>query len=320
MNIVNIPKIDLHCHLDGSIPIGVIRDILEDNAIQINQVQVDQNCTSLTRYLEKFNIPISCLQTKENLEKVAYSFMEDLSKENIKYIEVRFAPMLCTNENLSVLEVIESVLKGLQKGFCSFGIYYNVIVCAMRHHSMEHNMNMLKQARELLGYGVCALDLAGDETTFPTKNFKELFYEAKKMEMPFTIHSGECGSVQNVREALELGARRIGHGIALMKDRQLMEEFRKRRIGIEMCPTSNLQTKAIDCFENYPFHSFLEVGLLVNINTDNRMVSNTTMTKELTLINTNKEDSAIIYQILNNAIEMSFANDDVKNELTNCLK
>ena len=320
MNIVNIPKIDLHCHLDGSIPIGVIRDILEDNAIQINQVQVDQNCTSLTRYLEKFNIPISCLQTKENLEKVAYSFMEDLSKENIKYIEVRFAPMLCTNENLSVLEVIESVLKGLQKGFCSFGIYYNVIVCAMRHHSMEHNMNMLKQARELLGYGVCALDLAGDETTFPTKNFKELFYEAKKMEMPFTIHSGECGSVQNVREALELGARRIGHGIALMKDRQLMEEFRKRRIGIEMCPTSNLQTKAIDCFENYPFHPFLESGLLVNINTDNRMVSNTTMTKELTLINTNKEDSAIIYQILNNAIEMSFANDDVKNELTNCLK
>jgi len=316
MNLLQIPKLELHCHLDGSLPLDFVKEQLGDANIMPVDLQAPKDCNSLAQYLERFDLPIRCLQSAKGIEKAGYALIESVAKENVKYIEVRFAPLFSVNEQISCREVIESLLLGLERAKSDFGVYSNVLVCAMRHLTVEQNLEMLTIARELLGLGVCALDLAGDEAAFANSEFKELFEQARKWKMPFTIHAGECGSVSNVRAAMDMGAKRVGHGIALMKDRELQKEFRHRCIGIEMCPTSNLQTKAIENWEAYPLFDFLDNDLMVSINTDNRTVSGTTMTKELELICHGKANGeALVYQLLNNAIETSFATDDIKHVL-----
>ena len=313
IDIRKMPKAELHCHLDGSMQLELVRKLSGNAQITQADLQAEEDCKSLAEYLEKFDIPCSCIQTKEGLRAASHALLEDVAKENIKYIEVRYAPAFSTNEGLSLRDTMESVIKGLGDGYQDFGVYANVIVCAMRHISVEDNIQMLESARELLGEGICALDLAGDEAAYPTSNFVSLFEQARKWDMPFTIHSGETGSVDNVREAYNLGAKRIGHGIALCQDEELMKEYAKRGIGLEMCPTSNLQTKAVSSWDNYPLLYFLENGLKVSVNTDNRTVSNTTLTKEYEMVYKSCDyNDEIIHTLQTNAIETSFADDDIK--------
>lgn len=320
--IENMTKLDLHCHLDGSLNVD---SVLEQLTVQgkfwertelEKQLRVEPDCVSLTEYLKKFDLPLQLLQTSESLKRAAFELVRDAAQENVKYIEVRFAPMLSVNEHLSCKMVLESVIEGLQSAGKKYGVYASAIVCAMRHHLPEQNMEMLRTAREFLGVGVCALDLAGDESGFPTKLFRDLFAQANRWEMPFTIHSGECGSVENVREAIELGAKRMGHGIALQQSKELQAICREKRVGIEMCPTSNLQTKAVNNLTNYPLEKFMKAGIPVTINTDNRTVSGTTMTKEILLVKErlNQPDEVII-QCMKNAVETAFADDSVKHAL-----
>lgn len=306
MNIEQLPKIDLHCHLDGSLTKAMIERSL-GRPVSEELLTVAEDCRSLTEYLEKFDLPVQCLQSAEGLEEGAYTFVRETAKENMKYIEVRFAPMLSVHEHLSCSEVIEAVRKGMERAKEEFKVRYGIIVCAMRNHSLEQNMEMLACAGPYLGKGVCALDLAGDESTFPTENFRELFLEAKRIGMPFTIHSGETGNLENVREAFELGARRIGHGIALRQDPELMKAYAKAGIGVEMCPTSNFQTKAVGNWKEYPLRQFVDAGIKVSINTDNRTVSGTTMTKELTKIYEQYgRDKELVLLLLRNAAETAF--------------
>lgn len=143
---------------------------------------------------------------------------------------------------------------------------------------------MIRTAREYLGNGVCAADLAGAEAIYPMSEFMELFGQAKKLGMPFTIHAGECGNVQNILDSVEAGALRIGHGIAMRGNSEVQKIIREKGIGVEMCPISNLQTKAVESESQYPLREFLDNGIKVTINTDNRTVSNTTMIKELQFI------------------------------------
>lgn len=315
-------RIELHCHLDGSLNVEFVDKMLKEQGIFIKRKELEKklkvapDCTSLTEYLEKFDLPLRCLQTKEGLEQAAYELVRDAAKDDVSYIEVRFAPMLSTERGLTCEEVIESVVSGLKKGEKESGTYAFAIVCAMRHHSLEENMEMLKAAKPFVGTGVCALDLAGDESAFPTSLFRELFIQAKQWEIPFTIHSGECGSVDNIREAIELGAKRLGHGIALEKCPELRRICKERGIGIEMCPTSNLQTKAVETLESYPLKQFLEEGLLVSVHTDNRTVSGTTMQKEMDVLQKQLLLSEQeVTRCTLNAIKTAFASDEIKKML-----
>jgi adenosine deaminase len=310
-----MPKVELHCHLDGSMPLEIVRELSGNQAIIAADLQVENDCPSLAKYLEKFELPCRCLQTKEGLKRASYALLEEVAKENVRYIEVRFAPVLSINEGLSLRETMEGVIAGLESGYQDFGVRAQAIVCGLRHLSIEDNIAMLKVARELLGEGVCALDLAGDEGAYPNREFRELFVKAKEWAMPHIIHAGETGDVENVREALVLNAIRIGHGIALRQDEALIEEYVKHGVGIEMCPTSNIQTKAINNWADYPLVEFVRRGLKVSVNTDNRTVSNTTLTKEFELIYESCKDDDVIYQLQRNAIETSFASDDIKHDL-----
>ena len=315
-------RVELHCHLDGSLNIDSVQEMLKEQGYVYEReelrkkLEVEPNCTSLTEYLEKFDLPLRCLQTKEGLRRAAYELVRDAASEGVRYIEVRFAPMLSTEKGLSCREAIASVVEGLKTGAIEYRVFASAIVCAMRHHSLEQNMKMLTEARDFVGKGVCALDLAGDESAFPTSLFRSLFSQAKEWGIPFTIHSGECGSVDNIREAIELGAKRLGHGIALEKSPELRKLCREKEIGIEMCPTSNFQTKAVETFENYPLRQFMEDGLLVSIHTDNRTVSGTTLADEEVIVREHLHlPKEIIVRCTENAIQTAFASDEIRKQL-----
>ena len=236
--------------------------------------------------------------------------------ENVRYIEIRFAPLLSVTDSLSIEDVIESVIAGINEGNRLYGIYGNAICCAMTHHDIEASKSMFKVAREYYNAGVAGLDLAGDEANHPIKEFSELFKYAKDLGMNFTIHAGEAGPKSNIEGAIEYGAKRIGHGIAMRDDERLLNLAKERRIGIEMCPISNYQTKAVGKKDIYPYSDYIKRGLLATVNTDNRLVSNTSITDEILFLqNKNMINDAEILQGIKNAIEVSFASDDIKDML-----
>lgn len=310
-----MPKVELHCHLDGSLSKEFIERRLSRKVIQ-QELGVSDDCGSLAEYLEKFELPLECLKDAEGLEEAGYDVLKTMHQEHVIYAEIRFAPLLSVSETMDAEQVISALLRGLKKGKEEFGVEYNVIVCAMRHHSMEENYDMIQTACKFLGKGVCGADLAGAEAQYPMSEFMELFHRVKKLGMPFTIHAGECGSVKNIVDSVQAGAARIGHGIAMRGDASVQDLVKKSHVAVEMCPISNLQTKAVKSMKEYPLREFLNKGLSVTINTDNRTVSNTSLTKELDFIQRSYGigDDAI-RQMMRNAVKAAFTDEETKNRL-----
>lgn len=310
-----LPKAELHCHLDGSLSRKFIQTRLK-RAVSQDELSVTESCGSLSEYLQKFELPGACLKDEDGLEKAGYDVLETMSRENVCYAEIRFAPLLSVTDEMGTGKVIEAVLRGLEKGKRDFNVEYNVIACAMRHHSEEDNFRMIKTARQFLGNGVCAVDLAGAEAQYPMTEFMELFCRTRKLGMPFTIHAGECGNVQNIIDAVHAGAKRIGHGIAMRGNPAVKEMVYHAGIAVEMCPISNIQTKAVEDAAGYPIREFLEEGLKVTINTDNRTVSGSSLAKELDFIQKMyKIDDSEILALMKNAVDAAFADDSIKGRL-----
>lgn len=310
--IMALPKIDLHCHLDGSLALHSVRRLL-GREVSAAELQVDRDCRNLAEYLEKFDLPLACLQTAEGLREASRDFLIEVSKENIVYIEARFAPLLSVNASLSCAQVIQAVLEGLEEGKKECGVEYNVIACAMRHHTPEQNLELFKTAAEFLGKGLCALDLAGNEAAFPMKDFRDQFEAARRMGFEFTLHAGECGSVENIADSVESGASRIGHGIAMRGNCEVQKLCLQRKIAVEMCPISNLQTKSVPDKSEYPLREFLDKGLLVTINTDNRTVSNTTITDEMEFVQREYGISdEELHRMTLNAVDAAFVTEKVR--------
>lgn len=318
MNFKKLPKVELHCHLDGSVPMSFMKEETGRSLVDLeNDIQVrDEQCGNLTDYLSKFTLPVQTLSSERTIRKASCAFVESLQTDNVIYEEVRFSPAILASAELSEEKIIESVIEGLKDGEKKYDIKCGILICAMRHLPEEVNRNTFHIARNYLGAGVCGVDLAGDESHFPMEGFKELFREAVCLGFPVTIHAGETGNAQNIRDAVECGASRIGHGIAAIKDRDVLNLLTDKRIGIEMCPVSNLQTHAVDRIDDYPFRKFLENGMMVTVNTDNRTVSNTTLEKEILLLEKaySLTDEELI-RIQLNAAECSFADDAVKQQI-----
>ena len=311
----DLPKIELHCHLDGSLSKEFIENRLK-RSVKEEELSVSDDCESLVEYLEKFSLPGECLRDAEGLEDAGYDILRTMSRENVVYAEIRFAPLLHVNRTFRTTQVLEALLRGLERGKEEFGVDYNVIVCVMRHHSFEESYAMIKEAYQFLGKGVCAADLAGAEGLYPMAGFMEFFEKVKELGMPFTLHAGECGDVKNIQDSIEAGAMRIGHGIAMRNYPEVQALVREKGIGIEMCPISNLQTKAVADTTEYPLREFLDAGVLVTINTDNRTVSNTSMTKELEFVQKvyGIKDEEILL-LMRNAVKTAFIEEEKKQQL-----
>ena len=321
-----IPKIELHCHLDGSVRPETMYELLgkEIEELGVKNIQefedlvmVKGECDSLKEYLEKFGYPLKVMQNQENIERITYELLEDLSKQNVKYVEIRFAPFLHMEEGLSFDQVVDSVLKAMDRAKDDFNILSNAILICMRHESMENSLKVVEYGEKYLGRGVVAVDLAGNEHDFPPETHKEAFELAHEKGYNITIHGGETGIVENIPKSIEyLYAKRIGHGVAAIKDPKVMELLKEKNIFLEMCPTSNLQTKAVNSIENYPIRRYMEEGIGVTINTDNTTVSNTSLYKEYKLL-MDKMDFSIeeILKLIDNGVEASFLSAREKEDL-----
>lgn len=288
LQVKKLPKIELHCHLDGSIRPETLMKIAKKQKIEFPNnldslkelLVAPETCKDLNEYLERFDLVLQCLQTEEALEAAAFDVIEQAAAENIAYIEVRFAPTLHTQKGLALPEIITAVLKGLKKGEVLLGVKSNALLCGMRHEELSSIEKVTSLAKEYLHKGVVGFDLAGNEVDFPPYTFKEIFELANQLDIPLTLHAGECGCGKNVADAVYLGAKRIGHGIAVKDTPEYFALLKEQKILIEMCPTSNFQTKTVTQLAEYPFKVFLEAGIPICINTDNRTVSNTTLTNE----------------------------------------
>ncbi len=323
--ILALPKIELHCHLDGSVRPETLVEFASELGIPstdvLSQIHVPSGCQSLVQYLSCFKLPLAFMQTTAQLTRIAREVVEDAAKDHVKYIEVRFAPFLHMENGLSFESIVSAVLKGLKEGENSTGTYANLILCCMRHMPVATSIEVVKQGLPFLGKGVVAIDLAGDEANFPPELHKEAFDLAKDLGYQITIHAGETGSYENVITAIEaLHATRIGHGLAISQAPHAQKLVFETQTTLEMCPTSNLQTKAIESYDIYPFADFLNTGIRATLNTDNRTVSNVTLSHEIEKMYLSlspfKENFSKAYL---NAVEASFANDTVKAHLRSLL-
>jgi adenosine deaminase len=288
-----------------------------EKAKLITELIAPLDCESLDEYLQRFAIPNLVMQSKDNLKRITFELFEDAAQENVKYMEVRFAPLLHIAKGLSVEEVIQSVIEGMREAEACFDIKGNIILSCMRTMTVERAFEVVEGGRKFLGIGVVAIDLCASEEAGFCREFIEPIGLARKYGYRVTIHAGETGIGKNVLEAVELlGAERIGHGVFIKDDPEAYAIVKEKQIVLEMCPTSNVQTKAVSAFNEHPIEQFHQDGIKVTINTDNRTVSNTTMAKECTIVANEFQISEANYQqIYFTSAEASFADRDTKEKL-----
>lgn len=287
------PKAELHCHLDGSLRLETVLELAEEqdkvpllpaetlDGLDESLREIDDSET-LEAYLAWFRYTLPLLQDEASLRRAAYELVADNAAENVRYLEVRFAPILHTEEGLSLENVSDAVLEGLAEAEDDFDITTSVIICGLRD---RYESASLRQAELAVAYkerGVAAFDLAGGEAGNPPKHHRAAFYHARNNLMGLTIHAGESWGPDSIHQALFFcGAHRLGHGTSLYKDPDLMQYVVDHQIALEICPTSNVQTHVVSSLEAHPLTRYVEAGVPVTINTDNRLFSRTSVTEEL---------------------------------------
>lgn len=326
MDYFNLPKIDLHCHLDGSVRPQTIIELARQQNITLPSEDIDEintlmiapeTCLNLDEYLLRFELPLSVMQTAEALERISFELFEDAAKENVKYLEVRFGPLLHLEKGLSLDQIITSVVQGMKRAEKLYDIKGNYILSLLRHMPKESIKGVIDAGAKYLNNGVAAFDLAGGEPSGFCHEFVPYAQYAAEKGYRITIHAGEQGDGQNVYDAIYLlGAERIGHGIYIKGHAEAYKLVKDKTVALETCPSSNVQTKAVDKLSSHPIKEFYQDGIAVTINTDNRTVSNTTMSDEVRKVmeefKLSRKDYFNIYKI---SVVHSFASESVKQQL-----
>lgn len=304
--ILTLPKVLLHDHLDGGLRRETIVDLARDTGYKKLPTDDPDELAewfhrgaqrgSLPLYLEGFAHTCGVMQTEEALERVAYEMMDDMYNDGVVYVETRFAPVFHTDNGLHWDEVVNAVLKGLERGRKDFGVEYGLIICAMRN--MHLSQEMAELAVDYRERGVVGFDLAGEEGGFPPKKHVDAFHYIQRENFNITVHAGEAFGKESIWQAIQwCGAHRIGHATRLIEDigldkkdptkvvkmGYLAQYVLDKRIPLEICLTSNVDTGAVESLETHPFGIFYRYKFRVTLNTDDRLMSNTTMTKEYTI-------------------------------------
>ena len=316
--------IDLHLHLDGAITLEIAKELakLHNMAFKAKNdreledlLSVPHTCKSLNDFLNCFELPLSLMQTPEGLSESVRLVANNIQSHGVIYAEFRFAPQLHTDLGMTQEDAIKAALDGIKRT----SLKVNLILCFMRGEGNEaQNLETLELARKYLvkDGGVVALDIAGAEALFKTKDYGHLFKKAREYGIPYTIHAGEADGPDSVKKAIEFGAHRIGHGVRSFEDDELVELINKKGIPLEMCPTSNSITIAIPDMNKFPFIDFLEKGLKVTLNTDDMGIERTNIVEEFNYLETKFN---LTYDqkktILLNSVDAAFTTDEVKAQL-----
>ena len=288
-----LPKAELHVHLDGSVRFETLVELMgeiKDSRKSISSMELEQELQDVRRsknlvsYLKVFGRTISVMQTLKNLTRVVKELLEDAEQDGINTLEVRFCPTLHTQNGLTHTEIIETVLATLSAEGQKRNISTGIIVCALRQLGPEHSMAMAKLAVAYKESGVVGLDLAGNESASSASEHKEAFGWAKTHDLNRTIHAGEAMGPESIAQAIDdCMAERIGHGTRLTFDPTLSKRIKEKRIPLEICPSSNVHTGATPSLDEHPLNQYLADGQVVTINTDNRLMSQTTLSQEIWL-------------------------------------
>lgn len=277
--------IDLHLHLDGSISLPTARKLAalqgialpESDAELKQRMSITEECRDLNDYLGRFDLACSLLMTREGLYVCAKEFLKELEAQGLQYVEIRFAPQHSMSQNLTQYEAAEAVLQAINESSFPCGLILSMMRSDTTHRK---NMETVEVAKALYGKGVVAVDLAGAEALFPTHTFHEEFAAVRAAGIPLIVHAGEAAGAQSVREAVEAGAVRIGHGVRSLEDPEVVRMLVEREVTLELCPTSNLHTGIFASYEQYPLRQLMNAGVRICINTDNMTVSDTTLRRE----------------------------------------
>lgn len=284
-----LPKAELHCHLDGSLRASTLLELGRELGVPMPADTPDalaehmwvRDARHLEDYLTRFEVTLGVLQRADTLERVTRELLEDARDDGVRYIEIRYAPVLSARGGMAIEEAVEAPLRALAWARDRLGVRGGLIVCSLRHFNPDLSLDLARLAVAYAGRGVVGFDLAGGEEGNPAAPHAAAFRLAREHGLACTCHAGEGAGAESVREAVHVcGARRIGHATHLVDDPALMDEVGAAGIAIEACLTSNVQTRAARDYASHPARRYLDHGLKVTLNTDNRLMSRTTLTDE----------------------------------------
>ena len=317
----SLSKIELHCHLDASVRVATVAELGRKIGLDLPTplepaLVAPEICIDLADYLVRIDLALEVMQHREHLVRISREIVEDLAADGTIYGEIRFAPQLHLRNGLSMQEVLNAVHVGLKQGEQQTGMKTGLIVCCLRHESGERSLEIAKLAVNNRDK-VCALDLAGDEARYIGAPHAEAFALARHEGLRRTVHAGEAAGAESIREAIDLlGAERIGHGVRITESSELQEHARVARLPLEICPLSNVQTRAANSLLGHPIDRLFRKGLHVTVNTDCRTVSYTSLTNEFErLENTFHWGAAEFHQCQRNSAEAAFVSDEVRADL-----
>jgi len=287
--LLRLPKAELHCHLDGSVRPQTLLDLAAErdvtlpahNVSELEDYMIVRNADNLEDYLARFSVTLSVMQDAKALERIAHELVVDAAHEGIRYIEIRYSPVLNTQEGLSLDEAVEAPLRGIASATFETGTVGRLIICALRHLEPAVSSELARLAVAYKHHGVVGFDLAGGERNHPASAHVESFAYARAHDLAVTVHAGEGDGADSVRQAVHFcGANRIGHATRMFEDHSLAQYVNDRRIALEICLTSNVQTRAASSYTTHPLRSYFEHGQIVVLNTDNRLMSGVSLTDE----------------------------------------
>jgi adenosine deaminase len=288
-----LPKTDIHCHLDGCLRPRTFLELADEQGIKLptrklpqltRLLQAGKRTRNLGEYLRIFDLTLSVLQRRDALYRVAYELAEDAAAENVRHLEVRYAPILHQKRRLTYEEIVDAVIEGLRDAGARHRMSTGVIICGIRSMDPATSVALAELAVAYKGRGVLAFDLAGQEKDYPAKAHREAFQIILRNNVNSTVHAGEAFGPASIAQALHYcGAHRIGHGTRLREDRDVLAYVNDHRIPLEVCLSSNVQTRAVRNLREHPFGQYFRQGIRVTLNTDSRLISATDVTNELLL-------------------------------------
>jgi adenosine deaminase len=323
----NLPKIDLHRHLEGSLRLETVVELAQEHGVELPSydieqlrplVQVTYDPPDFSRYLDKFHFLRRIYSDQQAIERVAYEAVADAAADNVRYLELRFSPSAqAAVQGFSFADTTDWVIAGVERAQRDFDIVVRLIIALVRHDPLEWAEEITEIAIARQNDGVVGLDLAGQAEKYPAAPFSRFFKRAKAAGLHVTIHAGETTGPGTVAEAVTvLGAQRIGHGIRAVEDSSVCQLLRNEGITLEVCPTSNIQTGAAQSFWRHPLRDLYHLGVPITVNTDNIGVSDTTLTDEYMAAMLGIGFKLIeLREMLMNAVEAAFLPHDEKKEL-----
>ena len=320
MKFKNLPKIELHIHLDCSLSYETVKRLRPETTIDDfnNNFKASKSCSSLKQYIKCADNAISLMQSKESLELVMEDFFNQLIEDNVIYCEIRFAPLLHTEEGLNSREVLNIICNSMNILSKESGVITGLILCTLRHYSKEQSMETVKLVEEFKGKGVLGFDIAADEAGYPLDNHIDAFKYAVQNDINCTAHAGEAKGPESIWETIDkLKVKRIGHGVKCIKDPKLVKVLSENNYHLEVCVSSNIKTKTFNKIEDHPISQINKSSISMSINTDGRTISDTDLTNEYELISKNFGWSIEEFKKCNlEAIKHAFISDEIKTLLT----